>query len=232
MSDNQSQTADTQLADQSFRQIYGAILAGSLAPGAQVSETDLMDKFGLTRAPLRNALARLVHAGWVTALPRRGYVVKPITLRDIREVFDLRKLLEPEAARRAAGRVDKGALEALDEAASRTYEPGDEAGEAAFFAANAALHTGIAMAAGNHRAAQLIQTLHEESERILRVGMRHQNWSQGWQHGHEELLGALVNGDGELAASIALRQLEYSERIVMDAVTSLFDTVHITQTKN
>ena len=226
------QMADEQLADQSFRQIYGAIRSGVLAPGARFSETDLMEKFALTRAPLRNALTRLVHAGWVTALPRRGYVIKPITLRDVREVFDLRKLLEPEAARRAAGRVDKQLLEALNEAASRAYDPADDTGASEFFAANAALHTGIAMAAGNHRIAQLVQELHEESERILRVGMRHANWSQGWQHGHEELLSALIDGESELAAAVALRQLEFSERIVMDAITDLFDTVQITQTRN
>jgi DNA-binding GntR family transcriptional regulator len=211
--------SDEQLARQAFKRLYADILSGVLPPGAQVTEVELMNRYELTRAPIRDAMVRLGHEGWVTPQARRGYIVKPITLRLVREAFDLRKQLEPEAARRAAGRVDQALLAELDAATQRPYDPTDRAKEDEFFTANVGLHTGIAMAAGNLRVARLVRGLLEESGRILRVGMRHANWSRGWQHGHGELLEALAAGNGELAARIALRQLEYSERVVMDALT-------------
>lgn len=223
--DSQPTKLDEQLADQAFRKVYADILAGLLRPGAQVTELELMERYAITRAPIRHAMVRLSQEGWIAAQPRKGYLVKPITLRDVREVFDLRKQLEPEAARRAAGRVDGEMLERLDQATQCGYDPSDLTLENAFFAANTDLHTGIASAAGNQRIARLIRSLHNETERILRVGMRYANWSKGWQHGHGELLQALVGGDGDLAAQIALRQINYSERVVMDALTERLDHV-------
>lgn len=222
---NPEEKLDEQLADQAFRKIFADILAGVLKPGAQVTEVELMEKYDLTRAPVRHAMVRLSHSSWLSALPRRGYMIKPVTLRDVREVFDLRRQLEPEAARRAAGRVDGDLLSKLDEGTRMNYEPSQRDLEDAFFSANVELHTAIAVAAGNQRIARLIKTLHHETERILRVGMRYANWSRGWQHGHSELLNALMAGDGELASQIALRQINYSERVVMDALTDMLDSV-------
>ncbi|MCB8823198.1 GntR family transcriptional regulator [Microvirga rosea] len=213
------------LTEQAFRRIHLGILSGQLRPGAPVTEVDLMEQFELTRAPVRHAIARLGHEGWLVAQSKRRYVVKPITLRDVREVFDLRKQLEPEAALRAAGRVNEARLAQFDEIMSQTYDPNDAESETRFFAANSALHCSIAEAAGNQRITQIVKKLHDESERILRVGMRYINWSHNWQHGHEELISALVSGQGELAAQIALRQINQSERIVMDAMTELLDEI-------
>lgn len=220
---------EEQLADQAFRKVYADILAGVLKPGAQVTEVELMEQYDLTRAPVRHAMVRLSHAGWLSALPRRGYMIKPITLRDVREVFDLRRQLEPEAARRAAGRVDGDVLKKLDDGTRMDYDPRKRELEDAFFSANAELHTAIAAAAGNQRIARLIKGLHHETERILRVGMRYANWSKGWQHGHSELLDALIAGDGELAFQVALRQINYSERVVMDALTDMLDGVQFNE---
>lgn len=216
---------EEQLAEQAFKKVYADILAGILKPGAQVTEVELMDRYELTRAPVRHAMVRLSHAGWLSALPRRGYMIKPITLRDVREVFDLRRQLEPEAAHRAAGRVDGPILAKLDESTRVPYDASSREMEDAFFSANAELHTAIATAAGNQRIARLIRSLHHETERILRVGMRYANWSRGWQHGHSELLEALMAGDGDLASQVALRQINYSERVVMDALSDLLDSV-------
>jgi DNA-binding GntR family transcriptional regulator len=219
--------SDEQLAEQAFRKLYADILSGVLRPGAQVTEIELMERYALTRAPVRHAMVRLSQEGWIAAQPRRGYRVRPMILRDVREVFDLRKQLEPECARRAAGRVNGRLLADLDKATQAPYDRADRSLEDSFFTANTELHTGIAMAAGNQRIARLVTSLHHETERILRAGMRYANWSKGWQHGHGELLEALVAGDGERAYQIALRQINYSERVVMDSITDQLDNIRL-----
>lgn len=216
---------DTQLAEIAFKRIYADILAGVLKPGAQISEVEMTEIYSLTRASARHAMVRLAHADWLLAVPRRGYVVRPLKLRDVREVFDLRRQLEPECARRAAGRVPATELTALDATTQLPFDPDDRQAEDAFFEANIALHTAIARAAGNQRIAELIERLHHETSRILRVGMRYANWSRNWQHGHAELIEALTCGEDERAAAVALRQINASERVVMDALTAQLDHI-------
>src|SRR3954454_10384406 len=78
-----------------------------LAPGAGVSEAQLVDAYGLSKAAVRAALARLRAEGLVVAEPRRAHVVAPLTMRDVLEIYALRLLLEPPGAEAAAGRMDR-----------------------------------------------------------------------------------------------------------------------------
>jgi DNA-binding GntR family transcriptional regulator len=98
-----------------------------LAPGSEISETQLCAQYKIGKAPVRMALNRLAHDGLVRAIPRRGYRVTPVTVKDIHDVFELRLMLEPAAARMAAGKVGAQRLRALDELSRSVYEPGDPA---------------------------------------------------------------------------------------------------------
>jgi DNA-binding GntR family transcriptional regulator len=70
-----------------------------------VLEPSLATYFGVSRTPVREALRMLTHDGWVVTIPRKGYLIKPLQLDDISEVFGLRMMIEPalfaEAARQA-----------------------------------------------------------------------------------------------------------------------------------
>lgn len=206
------------LQERAYRMLRSAICEGDLAPGCELSESELSSRFSLTKAPLRSALSRLSHEGWLSASARRGYVVRPITLRDTQDIFAMRKMLEPAAARLAAGNIDHAALRTLDEACRTPYRPEDREELRQFFAANKAFHVEIAQASGNSRLAATIASLHDECERILRFGMKHLNWSENWCHGHDEMVDALSKGETDTAERIALRQLETSERIVLEAL--------------
>src|SRR4051794_3025310 len=84
-----------------------------LAPGAGVSEARLVNEFGLSKAAVRAALARLRAENLVVAEPRRAHVVAPLTLRDVLEIYDLRLLLEPPGAEAATGRIERDELARL-----------------------------------------------------------------------------------------------------------------------
>ena len=126
----------TSLTERAVAAIRRDILVTRAVPGAALSEASLAEALSLGKAPVRAALARLAEEGLVTAIPRRGWVVSLVTIRDIHEVFDLRLLLEPEAARRAAGRVDAAELHRLDAVCAAGYRPEDGDSAAAFLAAN------------------------------------------------------------------------------------------------
>ena len=215
------------LRDRAYQEIFELLRSGDLQPGAEVTESQLTQRLGTTKSPVRAALAQLFQEGWLVPLARRGYRVKPLTVADVRDLFLVRKFVEPAGARLAAGQIDAALLKALDEACQRGFTPGDPDSERAFFAANKAFHVGIMKAAGSARLVALVASLHDEVERVLRFGMRYLDWSCDWCHGHSELLRALGDADADAAEAIALRQLETSERIVVEALRRQSDLMAI-----
>lgn len=208
------------LTDQAVAALRRDIFATRLRPGETLSEAAAAQRLGLGKAPIRAALARLAEEGLVTALPRRGWVVSLVTIRDIHEVFDLRLLLEPEAARRAAGRVDAAALARLDRVCAAGYRPEDEESALAFLDANKAFHVAIAEFAGNQRLARQIGRLLDESTRLLVLGLRLRDRTGEMAHEHAALIEALAQGRSEAAARLMHDQVAASRAMVLDALTA------------
>lgn len=206
------------LTEQATAQLRRAILATHLAPGATISESGAAELTGLGKAPVRAALARLADEGLVQPLPRRGWVVTPVTVRDIHEVFGLRALIEPEAARLAAGRVDAAALERLDAVCRCGYDPGDAESALAFLEANTAFHVAVAELAGNRRLARTLARLLDEAARMLVLGLSARDRTGEMRTEHGTLIAALVAGDGCAAAEAAAAEIAASRAMVMQAL--------------
>lgn len=206
------------LSERAYERIRHDIICCLIPPGTEVSEAQLCAQYKLGKAPVRMALARLAHDGLVRAIPRRGYMVAPVTLKDIQDVFELRLLLEPQAARLAAGRVDAKRLRLLDEICRAGYQPGEAKSTARFLEANKEFHVAIAQAAGNARLAHAIAQLLDEMTRLLHLGLGLRNRSQEMQHEHRTLVRALVRGDGATAEKICQEQIEAARDMVLKAI--------------
>ena len=85
------------LTQTAIRKLRDDIICGKLKPDTRLRVGKLRDLYGIGASPLREALSRLVPLGFVVSLERRGFVVAPISLREFRELTDVRKLLEKEA---------------------------------------------------------------------------------------------------------------------------------------
>jgi DNA-binding GntR family transcriptional regulator len=212
--------APLSLTERAVAALRRDILAARLAPGETISEANAAQMLDLGKAPIRAALARLAEEGLVQAVPRRGWVVSLVTVRDIHEVFDLRLMLEPEAARRAAGRVDAAMLTRLDAVCAAGYDCGDEASVMAFLDANKAFHVAIADLSGNARLARQIDRLLDESTRMLVLGLRRRDRTHEMAHEHHSLVEALALGRGEDAARLMHGQVSESRRMVLAALTA------------
>lgn len=208
------------LTEQAAAALRRDILTTRLAPGETLSEAAAAQRLGLGKAPVRAALARLAEEGLVQAMPRRGWAVSLVTIRDIHEVFDLRLLLEPEAARRAAGRVDAAALAQLDAVCAAGYRPEDEESALGFLDANKAFHVAVAELSGNARLARQVDRLLDESTRMLVLGLRRRDRSGEMAHEHHALLEALALGRGAEAARLMQDQVAASRAMVLAALTA------------
>ena len=181
------------LTDRAYERIRHDIICCSIAPGTEISEAQLCTQYRLGKAPVRMALNRLAHDGLVRAIPRRGYMVTPVTVRDIHDVFELRLMLEPAAARMAAGKVDRLELQALDEICRAGYQPGDHKSISRFLDANKAFHVAIAQSTGNARLAGAIEHLLDEMTRLLHLGLGLRDRSLEMQQEHRALTKALAD---------------------------------------
>lgn len=201
------------------------IIACRLPPGETVSETLMADRFAFGRAAIRTALARLAEEGLVQAVPRRGWVVRLVTVRDIHEVCDLRMLLEPEAARLAARRCgreqrDANRLRDLDAICARGYTPGDVDSALAFLAVNRDFHTGVADLAGNQRLARQIGRLLDEATRMLVLGLSPRDRTDEMAHEHHALVDAIARNAEDEAAHLMREQVAASREMVLSALTT------------
>lgn len=185
-----------------------------------MTEKGLTHRFGLGKTPVREALGRLAHEGLVKAVPRQGYLVTPINVKDVQNIFALRLLLEPEAASLAAEKISEGQLIRLHEICNASYDPNDLVTAEAFLRLNTEFHATIAQVSGNERLAEIIAQLLCEMERIFHVGLRLRNRSEEMTHEHETLVTALRAGDSEAAKRESATQIEASREMVIHGLQS------------
>lgn len=159
---------DRRLALQAYEQILNLIVEGQAEPGGMISERRLVETLNMSRTPVRDALLMLEGEGLLIRLGSRGLQVKQMKLEDYMEALQIRKMLEPEAARLAAGRMPErvlneliATLEALMQDAGKSQEKPDRS---IVRDVDDGIHGGIADAAGNPQLAQIIRTLRRQTQ--------------------------------------------------------------------
>jgi DNA-binding GntR family transcriptional regulator len=150
MADRQGSVTSAVRVQEELRE---AILAGSLPPGARLRAEPLAERLRTSRTPVREALILLAREGLVDIEPRRGAIVRSFDAADLADLYDVRALIEPHAARRAAtriGRDELGRLDAICEEAEARGAADDEAVEDQV-ALNEEFHRIVVTAAGSPR---------------------------------------------------------------------------------
>ena len=220
------------LGDQAYQLIKKDIIQCRLAPGAEISETALTKIYGLGKAPIRAALLRLSQDNLISSVPRRGYFVTPITIRNIQELYELRLDLEPAAAKRATSRCDIRNLMSLCK--SLRYSD-DGTNKLKFLEAHCEFHVAIARAAGNERITQLIASLLHDMARIIHFGEFAPNRGaedldvdhRVQQRQHEAIVESLAAGDPEVVEKVMRDHIEHSLDMVKRAAFASKSLVRI-----
>jgi DNA-binding GntR family transcriptional regulator len=140
------------------------IVAGELRPGQRVNQEEVAMQVGLSVAPVREALRVLEQEGQVTYLPRRGYFVTELRVDDLREIYELRELLEARAARHALPTLDDDALARIALAARECAAVADSGDVAAELAANRRFHFAILDAPDRPHVMRVIRLLWDSTE--------------------------------------------------------------------
>jgi len=107
------------LQQQVHDQLLGRILRRELEPGERISPPDIAAALGVSITPVRDAVNQMAAEGLVTVTPRRGTVVSPVSIRDIEELYEIRLMVEPQAAEMAASRASETEIARVRELADR-----------------------------------------------------------------------------------------------------------------
>jgi DNA-binding GntR family transcriptional regulator len=203
-----------------YQQIREKIVYGELKPGAILTEAGLANEYGVSKAPVREALVLLGHEGLVEPMPRVGHVVASFTVQDVLETFHLRSVLEAEAAGLAAERITGDRISALLQIVDEEFALAEKAREGGFderafderaYGLNTEFHQLIARASGNGRLADLIRQLIEDMQRMLAFDPRLVTPRQ-----HMEIVETLKQGDRARAEQAMKRHMEETKSLVLD----------------
>jgi DNA-binding GntR family transcriptional regulator len=179
------------------------ILSGRSDPGERLVEEQLTRRLGISRAPLREAMRLLAQQGLVEHIPRRGARVATLSDDDVRELYEVRDVLERHAAASMPAAPDLTGLRAALEVMRKATEADDRLELAN---AHRRFHVEVVTLAGNRQLAQLYESVLVRIQLYMAVNMRREaevaQPSDG-VHRHERLFAAVEQGDlAEIRAAL------------------------------
>jgi DNA-binding GntR family transcriptional regulator len=186
------------------------ILGGEYSPGARLRQAEVAQRFGVSTTPVREAFTSLAREGLVRQDAHRGVVVFAPSLEELREIYEIRGVLEPLATEVATRQLSEEDLQALEEVVGqmRTAEP------AVYHGLNREFHNRIYAAAGRPRLYDTIATLREASASYLALTLRYDDdsYRAQVQSEHEQIVEALQARAPKQAARRVRDHLHHNEK--------------------
>jgi DNA-binding GntR family transcriptional regulator len=208
-------------SDTAYAALRDDILHWKMPPGTVLAEVEQATRLSLSRTPVREAFARLTAEGLLVALPGRGLVVSDLSRETIIELFELRIVLETEAARLVAERRDEQVFtELLAEfrLAPVLLERDDDRDE--YYALVARLDTAMDDAVNSAFLVAAIRQLRPHLVRARRLARDNTQRLLAAAGEHLTIVEAIVDGDARLAADATAVHLKKSLKNILDSVDS------------
>ena len=221
------------LANKAYEKIKFDIITCAYEPGQQVAQPQLVDKYQIGITPIREALQRLTQEGFLQPIPRFGYVVTPISIPDVYQIYELRAIIEPAAAFIAAKMAAQEDLENLIKNADFSYIPGDRQSIIDFVKNNAKFHLSVAMVTGNRRLVEAISKMLDEMARIFHLGLNFREMSQEVRAEHLAIATAIYNRDPDKAEQTSREEIANSKERILDVLRNRWEKdYNLFQTQN
>ena len=200
------------LGERAYDQLLDRMLEGGLPPGTLLQERALAEVLGISRTPVREALAKLESEGFVTRDVSRLLVVREVPLQELMEILHVRTILETEAAGIAAGRIATADLAEL-RAMFQLQLAGSPLDAGRVWSADERLHGLIVDAAGNVVLAETVRGLRRRT-RMFNLKRLPERFEPGCRE-HLAIVAALEAGDGAAAREAVATHLDNTRRSIL-----------------
>ena len=202
-----------------YERLRAEILTCRLAPGTEITEAALASRFDVSKSPVRDALFRLEQEGLVIIMPRQGYRVTPVSVRDAREMFQVRGILESACVEAAAAGALPEQLRGLER-----FRRFDRARYPLGFAEyNSAFHRELARLSGNSRLERAVNDLIDQMQRVVTLGVETIKGSdpRGLVDQHGAIIDAVQQRQPRKAARLVRRHVAEAEKRVGRALARM-----------
>jgi DNA-binding GntR family transcriptional regulator len=189
------------LVELAFNRLSAEILSGRTDPGERLVEEQLTRQLGISRAPLREALRQLAEQGLVEHIPRRGVRVATLSDNDVRELYEVRDVLERHAVGSMPPGADASGLRAALEVMRAATVQGDRL---AIADAHRRFHVALVAMGGNRQLSALYESVLVRLQLYMAVNLRREAEVARAEDGvarHERLLAAVTEGNAEAVLS-------------------------------
>lgn len=205
----------TSLASLAYEQIKDRLIMLVIRPGDPINDIELAAELGVGRTPVREALKRLETDHLVVSYPRRGTFATVVDVTELGALSDIRQLLEPHAARRAAENASPSQRAGMRSTAEeiRTLEVVD-GDRSSFINEDMTIHKLIYRATGNPHLEDVLVRYDNLATRIWCLVIDKLPDLADHIREHSSLLNAIADGDGDAAASLALDHVTSFERAI------------------
>lgn len=212
-------------SDRVYQELRDEILDWRLPPGTVLTEVEQSVRLGVSRTPVREALARLAAEGIVAPASGRGLVVTAVSTENIGELFELREALEQQAARSAALRHDPERFEALRDEFDRAHELVKSADPSRheYYDLVRRFDDELDLATGNPYLRSALATMRTHVARIRRLSRENPERLVAAAAEHLAIVNAILDRDPELAAMATHLHLHSSRKALLASVGNRAD---------
>lgn len=206
------------LRDVVFKTLRQGILTGELKPGERLMEIHLANKLGVSRTPIREAIRKLELEGLVTMIPRRGAEVAQITEKSMKDVLEVRKVLDNLSVELACDRITEEEKEML-QSACVDFEDAVKTGDFSMIAkTDVAFHDIIVAATRNIRLSQMVNNLAEQMYRYRFEYIKDSTQHNRLVQEHKEICDGIVSGNKEKALEAIEAHIDNQEIAVLKQI--------------
>ncbi len=178
-----------------FDFLRDAIMTGELKPGQRLMENTIADELGVSRTPVREAIRKLEKENFITMVPRKGAYVSKLTLKDILDVLEVRRVLEGFASELAATRMTLEEVEGLKRIHEDFKRSFDQNRLEGMIEKDREFHDLIFKASKNHRLIGLVTELHEQFHRFRLIYFNEFSDFENIVSWHQSILEAIESKD-------------------------------------
>jgi DNA-binding GntR family transcriptional regulator len=197
--------APTLASDRVYHAIYAAVIDHRLAPGSRLREEELAQTFAVSRTLVRQALQKLAQDGVIVLRPNRGAQVPEPTRRDGEHVFDARRVVECEVARRLAGKLDPAQLAELRQIVEAETRATKAQNKQEAIRLSGQFHLRLAQMSGNPIFVRLLEELLPTTSLLIAL-YKAPGEPMCVAHSHRQLLQVLVQGASGAGAATEMRR--------------------------
>jgi DNA-binding GntR family transcriptional regulator len=196
------------LRDVAYDAIKHRIITCAFRPGEYINELQLSSLLKIGRTPVHQALDRLMIEGMVEVIPRKGVIVKPVSLNEVLQIIEVRLINEPFGARLAAAQANDADLEELTDVVKRAKHWASVRNVENLMLLDREFHLLIARAAKNDVLIELLRNLHERSLRFWFISLNAPTQYENVQNEHEAILDMIQQRNAEKAEAAMRAHIE------------------------